>query len=40
VDRWGIRNVMMAWTACFVVGLVCNFAAYAMVGPPAGLPGR
>jgi hypothetical protein len=31
-DRWGIRNVMLFWTGCFVVGLVCNLLVISMVG--------
>ena len=40
--EWGIKNVMLIWTACIVAGIVCNGAFFAMGGfqlpAGAGLP--
>jgi hypothetical protein len=41
--EWGIKNVMLAWTACIVVGILVGVAAGAMgvaafPGMPAGMP--
>jgi hypothetical protein len=31
VNEYGIRNIMLAWTACIVINLILNFAAAAMM---------
>jgi hypothetical protein len=31
-DQWGIKNIMLVWTGCFIVSLLCNGAFYAMGG--------
>jgi uncharacterized membrane protein len=31
-DQWGIRNIMLVWTLCVVVGIVCNIALFATGG--------
>ena len=31
-NQWGIRNIMLVWTLCFVVGIACNIAVFAMGG--------
>jgi hypothetical protein len=36
-NAWGIQKIMMIWTACFVVGAVCNGIIFATVG--MGMPG-
>jgi hypothetical protein len=28
-QKWGIKNIMMAWTACWVIGIILNIAGYA-----------
>jgi hypothetical protein len=40
VDRWRIRNVMLAWTGCIIVGILCNIVVISTVGfhLPAGVP--
>jgi hypothetical protein len=30
-DRWRIRNIMMIWTICFAVSILCNALSYAFV---------
>jgi hypothetical protein len=31
--EWGIKNVMLAWTACILVGILCNVVVFAMAPP-------
>lgn len=31
-DRFGIKNIMQIWTACIVVGIICQVLAAAMSG--------
>jgi len=31
-NQWGIQKIMMIWTACFVVNLLCSGAYIAMGG--------
>ena len=31
-NQWGIKNIMLIWTGCIVVSLLCNVAFYAMGG--------
>jgi hypothetical protein len=40
-SQWGIKNIMMIWTACIVVSILCNLAFVAMGGMAAmqGMPG-
>ena len=45
--EWGIKNIMLIWTVCFVVSLVRSSLAYSMLLPqiqnmpgPAGNPFR
>jgi hypothetical protein len=28
-QKWGIKNIMMAWTACWVIAIILNIAGYA-----------
>ena len=37
VKEWGIKNIMLIWTGCIVVSLVCNVAFAALGG--AAMPG-
>jgi hypothetical protein len=36
-NEWRIKNIMLVWTGCIVVSLLCNGAFYAMGG--AAMPG-
>jgi hypothetical protein len=36
-NQWGIKNIMLLWTACIVVGIVCNGASIVTGG--AAIPG-
>jgi hypothetical protein len=29
-NQWGIRNIMMAWTACFIVGVALTAIGFAI----------
>src|SRR5215831_2538164 len=28
-QKWGIKNIMLAWTACVILGIILNIAGYA-----------
>jgi hypothetical protein len=30
---WNIKNVMLAWTACIIVSILCNILIYSMFAP-------
>jgi hypothetical protein len=32
--EWGIKNVMLAWTACIVVGILCNVIVFSTMPMP------
>jgi hypothetical protein len=38
-NRWGIMNVMIAWTIVIVIGILLNLVALA-IGQPMVIPGR
>jgi hypothetical protein len=39
-SQWGIKNIMLVWTICIVIGLACNIGLIATGGVrfPAGVP--
>jgi hypothetical protein len=38
-NRWGITNIMLAWTVCIVLGFALTGVGFA-IGQPLAIPGR